>query len=270
MSAWLAERGFDVWNLELRGHGRSRMLAPGSVGAERFADYVEDVHRAADVLPGRAFWVGHSLGGAALYGAASQKPEAARGVIGIGALYHFAQANRFLKLLGTLTHLMSRPQPVGAPAGRVQVRSRLAGQILGRLYSISDIAGYAFPISGWWPGSIEPELLQERLEKGFDWTSVKVWQEMSRWAATGSFEYEDGWRTADVPLLVTLGDEDHLLPPDDGRLAYTRSGSSDKTLHVFDDYNNEVHWGHLDLVLGTHAPRHVWPVLADWMELRSR
>ncbi len=270
MSAWLAERGFDVWNLELRGHGRSRELAPETVGAEQFADYVEDVLRAADALPDRAFWVGHSLGGAALYGAASQRPQACRGVIGIGALYHFAQANRFLKLLGTLTHLVSRPPPVGAPTGRVQVRSRLAGQLIGRLYGISDIAGYAFPISGWWPGSIEPELLQERLEKGFDWTSVKVWQEMSRWAVTGAFEYDADWQAADLPLLVTLGDEDHLLPPADGRIAFARSGSSDKTLCVFDDYEHEVHWGHLDLILGRHAPRHVWPLLADWMELRSR
>jgi len=274
MSAWLAERGFDVWNLELRGHGRSRELAGAKdpTGADAFADYVGDVQRAAAALPGPAFWVGHSLGGAAIYGAASQVADPRRplGVVGIGALYSFAQANPFLKMLGTLTHLAGQSNSGAQQAGKLQIRSRLAGQLIGRLYGISDVAGYAFPISGWWPGSIEPELLQERLERGFDWTSIRVWQEMSRWAATGSFEYDAAWQQTDVPLLVMLGDRDHLMPPKDGRVAYDRSGSQDKTLQVFDDWHHESHWGHLDLILGTLAPRHVWPMLADWMEQRSR
>ena len=271
-SAWLAERGFDVWNVELRGHGRSRALTDEAPGAERFADYVDDVVRAAGALPGPAFWVGHSLGGAAVYGAATQAPPEVtpRGVIGIGALYQFAQANAFLKLLGTLTHFAGGASAGGRAAGRVQVRSRIAGQLLGRLYGISDIAGFAFPISGWWPGSMEPELLRERLEHGFDWTSVRVWQEMSRWAATGAFEYDAAWNQTDLPVLVVLGDEDHLMPPRDGRVAFDRSGSSDKTLQVFGDWEHETHWGHIDLILGRLAPRYTWPFLADWMELRSR
>lgn len=263
-----------MWNLELRGHGRSRELAEVAPGAERFSDYVDDVQRAARALPGPAFWLGHSLGGAAIYGAASQLrgDRAPRGVVGIGALYQFAQANAFLKLLGTLTHLAgTRGAPAGADAaGRVQVRSRLAGQLLGRLYGISDIAGFAFPISGWWPGSLEPPLLQERLERGFDWTSVRVWQEMSRWAATGEFEYDADWRQTDVPVLVVLGDEDHLMPPEDGRVAFDRSGSTDKALLVFNDWDHETHWGHIDLILGRLAPKHTWPAIAEWMELRSR
>lgn len=268
MSAWLADQGFDTWNLELRGHGRSRQVAEGrAMGAEVFDDYVGDILRAADALPGPAFWIGHSLGGAALYGAATQAEGDAtpRGVIGIGALYRFGQANAFLKLLGTMTHqLRDRPW---VPS--LQVRSRLAGRLMGKLYGISDIAGYAFPISGWWPGSVEPDLLAERLEKGFDWTSVRVWQEMSRWAAEDRFEYDAEWAETDVPLLVTLGDEDHLMPPDDGRSAYDRSGSTDKTLVVFDDWHHETHWGHLDLILGKLAPKHVWPAIGDWMAERA-
>ena len=207
------------------------------------------------------------LCGAALYAAATQAEGAARplGVIGIGALFRFAQSNPFLKALGTITHqLRDRPW---LPS--IQVSSRLAGRLLGRLYSVSDIAGWAFPISGWWPGSIEPDLLSERLERGFDWTSIRVWQEMSRWAADGRFDYEEDWEATDLPLLVLLGDEDHLMPPEDGRVAYDLSGSSDKSIVVFDDWENETHWGHVDLILGRYAPKHVWPAIADWMSARS-
>jgi len=131
------------------------------------------------------------------------------------------------------------------------------------------VVGYQFPISGWWPGSVDTEVLKERLEIGFDWVSVVVWQEMSRWAVLGNFDDDEAWRATDVPLLVLLGDKDHLLPPGDGRAAFDRSGSTDKTLHIFDDYHHQSHWGHLDLVLGKRAPNHVWPMIANWMKARS-
>jgi pimeloyl-ACP methyl ester carboxylesterase len=264
MSAWLAAAGFDVWNLELRGHGRNREA--GGDGAEAFADYVADVAALVDELPDRPFVIGHSLGGAVLYAAATALPPGAlRGVVGIGAVYHFGQDNPALMALCRLTHSF-RDAPW---MSTVQVRTGLAGILLGKLYGLSDIAGYASPISGWWPGSVEPELLAERLERGFDWTSVRVWQEMSRWAATGTFDYDEAWRQTDVPVLVCLGDRDHLMPVRDGRVAYERSGSADRSLHVFDDYRHAVHWGHLDLVLGKAAPDHVWPRVADWMRERS-
>ena len=282
MSAWLAARGWDVWNLELRGHGRSR--SAGLEGAARFSEYVEDVLRAASRLPGPAFWVGHSLGGAALYAAATMaeamgvEPLAfnpdelgttpsvrVRGIVGIGALYLFGQAN---PLVGTMARLSWAARDT-VLMKRLQVRTKLAGHVIARLYGLADATGYAIPLSGWWPGSIEPELLEERILNGFDWTSINIWMEMSRWATTGRFDYDEAWSHTDVPLLVLLGDKDHLLPPADGRVAWERSGSHDKQVRIFDDWHDEVHWGHLDLILGRYAPRHVWPALESWMRERA-
>ena len=186
-------------------------------------------------------------------------------MIGIGGIYTFAQHNRFLRMLGRITWRL-RDVPA---VGNLQIRTRLGGHIAAKLYSLTDVAGYTFPVSGWWPGSIEPDLLAERLTRGFDWTSVTVWQEMSRWAATGKFEYDADWCKADVPLLVILGDFDHLVPPGDGRAAYARSGSRDKTLLELDDFHHRVHWGHLDLIIGKHAREYVWTALCDWMIARS-
>ncbi len=262
-SAWLASQGADVWNLELRGHGLSR--SAGS--SERFTDYVDDCTALAEAL-GPAFWIGHSLGGAVSYATATCAPT--RGVIGIGALYSFAQANRSLKVLCQLSSLLGRGAGDRAAGvfGALNVRTRLAGQLLGRLYGISDIAGYAFPISGWAPGSLEPDLLAERLERGFDWTSLNVWLDMARWGSTGTFAYDEAWAHTQVPLLVITGDLDHLMPPEDGRVAYDRSGSKDRTLLMLDDYATGHHWGHLDLLCGTHAPRWVWDPVWQWMAAR--
>jgi len=262
----LARAGFDVWNLELRGHGRSR--TEGQLGAEAFSDYVDDVVRVARALPRRTFMVGHSLGGAAIYGATTVLHGTARaplGTVGIGAVYGFGQGNPFLKAAGVVTHTLSEHVPA---LSKVQVRSHAIGKVLNRMYGLTDVIGYTVPVSGWWPGSIEPEILEERLAVGFDWTSVRVWQEMARWAATGEFDYDEAWQSTDVPLFVVLGDKDHLLPPRDGRVAYDRSGSTDKTVLTLSNWEHEVHWGHLDLVLGRLAPVHVWPRVEAWMVAR--
>lgn len=265
MSAWLAGQGWDVWNLELRGHGRSRGLAEAAhvgLGAETFQDYVDDVVRVARLLGPETFLVGHSLGGAACYAAATQAPVA--GVVGIGAMFGFARHNWLLGLMAGVTHALD---PV-IRASRLTIRTRLAGHLAGRLYQATDIAGYAFPISGWWPGSVERDLLQERLVRGFDWTSVTVWLEMCRWHVEQRWDYQDAWGETDVPLAVVVGDRDHLMPLGDARGAYDLSGSSDRVLKVFEPYDHAVHWGHLDLILGKDAPAHTWRWIDDWMAAR--
>ncbi len=265
LSAWLAGQGWDVWNLELRGHGRSRGLADansGSLGAEAFGDYVEDVSRVAEILGPRTFLMGHSLGGTACYAAATEVPVA--GVVGIGALFGFGRHNLVLGLLARLTHLLEPTILMSS----LTVRTRVVGELMGRLYQATDIAGYAMPVSGWWPGSVERELLEERLVQGFDWTSVRVWLEMSRWYAEERIDCQDAWAQTDVPLAVVVGDKDHLMPLGDARHAYDLSGSSDRTLKLFEPYDHEVHWGHLDLVLGRKAPAHTWVWIDDWMAAR--
>ncbi|MCB9743080.1 MAG: alpha/beta fold hydrolase [Alphaproteobacteria bacterium] len=262
MVNWLAARGWDVWNLELRGHGRSRVPEGGRPPAERFDDYVDDVARVAEILEGRAFFVGHSLGGAAIYGAAARAPMA--GVVGLGALFRFASENWLLRALSRLTvanRLLLE--------GPLCVRTKGAGAVIARLYGVSDIAGYAFPVSGWWPGSIEPHLLEERLVRGFDWTSARVWLDMCRWSMEGRFDHEEAWAQVKRPVLVIAGDEDHLMPPVDAKVAYELSTSPDKTWVLLDNYDHEVHWGHLDLVVGKKARAHVWPRIEGWMAARS-
>lgn len=255
LSAFLAAAGYDVFNLELRGHGLSR-----EAGAPTgFEDYLLDVEAFAAALGPPAFWIGHSLGGAVVYAGATRTPM--RGVIGIAALFRFAQANRALRLLCRASRLLKGP-----PAS---VKLRVAGQLLARLYSVSDVAGYAFPISGWAPGSIEEDLLRERLDHGFDWLPLPLWDDMSRWAVEGRFDYEDAWSKTVVPVLVLAGDLDHLMLPEDARAAYDASPGPDRTFTTLDLYSTGHRWGHLDLVIGHQAPRFVWAPIRDWLDARA-
>jgi len=58
LSGWLATKGWDVWNLELRGHGRSRRR--GGTIATTFSDYPDDLIALPKQCPNGLFgWVIH-------------------------------------------------------------------------------------------------------------------------------------------------------------------------------------------------------------------
>lgn len=261
LSGFLASLGYEVLNVDLRGHGLSRELGAGN--ATDFSEYVDDVSRIAMRCDQAPFAIGHSLGGAVIVGAATQTPFA--GIVHLAGVFTFATQNRTLRALAR-TSLKFAPV---LTASRVRVSTGWAGTLLGRLYGLTDILGYGLPLAGWVPGSMEKELLKERLALGFDWTSVEVWLQMCRWARGEPFQYGPAFSGLDLPLYVIVGDHDALASESDGRACLAASGSDDKEITVFDAFEHQVHWGHIDLILGSRAPDHVWPRLADWMNARN-
>ncbi len=258
--ARLAVDGFDVWNLELRGHGASREA--GAPSATAFADYVEDLVRVARAAPAPPWVIGHSLGAGVGIGAATTTPLA--GLIHLAGVWQFAAHNPTLRALAAAS--LAAERPLTALGARFS--TAWAGRALGRLYGVTEIAGFGFPISGWTPDAIERPLLEERLALGFDWTSVAVWLEMARWASGAPFPYAEAFGRLDLPLLVVAGDHDPLVTPRDARACYEASASRDKSLRVFDRFEHDVHWGHVDLILGRRAPDHVWPCITAWLAER--
>ncbi len=258
--ARLAEEGFDVWNLELRGHGRSRELGAGN--ARSFDEYVRDVCRAVDAAGGRPFLVGHSLGVAACVGAVTRVPAA--GLVNLAGVFTFARDNRTLRALARWS-LAWEPVLTRAP---IRMHTGWAGALIARLYALTEIAGHVAPIAGWTPGSIERHLLAERLVGGFDWTSVEVWLQMCRWARGEPLQWASAFSQVDLPLLVVVGDHDPLVTEVDARACYEASGSADRELWVVDAWSHRRHWGHLDLILGHTAPAEVWPRVVRWLHAR--
>jgi polyhydroxyalkanoate synthase len=259
-TAFLAEAGYEVLNVELRGHGRSR--AAGAGNAREFAEYVEDVVRIVNGLDEPPFAIGHSLGAGVLAAAATEVEL--RGLVHLAGVYAFAQHNRTLRGLARvslgLEDLLTLA-PVRASTG-------WAGELIGAAYRLTDLAGYLLPLAGWVPGSIERELLEERLARGFDWTSIEVWLQMSRWARGAPFAYAEAFEQLDLPLLVIAGDHDALLPPADARICFEASGAADKQFFEANLFDHGAHFGHIDLILGRDAPRVVWDVILSWMQAR--
>ncbi len=266
---FLARAGYDVFNLDLRGHGRSR-----NFGEQRrrwtVDDYVrEDLPRAIDEVTNQsgkrpAFMLGHSLGGLISYAAAPSMDGAVAGVASIGSPYHFARGSLTLKTLGWLFGAMRH-----AGVGKLGLPIPLSpvGALIRGIRPVAESRFYPLPLRGWHAGALEPHILEEHLRLAFDRAGLHELHDMFSWSTQQRFggreqDYVERFESMNVPLLVLAGINDDLAPPLSVRPAYERSRSADKA------YRTVPH-GHIDLLVGREASRTTWAFVGDWLDARA-
>jgi polyhydroxyalkanoate synthase subunit PhaC len=268
---YLADRGFDVFNVELRGHGRSAEL-----GSARSRQGVDDYIRAD--LPAviervvhlsgfqKVFMVGHSLGGLCSAAAGARQKEHVAGVVTIGSPHalgrgHFVLGNS-LRLLG---------HTLGSSGVFRGSQLRLPVDLIGRAMHLGRFAfdsRYApLPVRGWKPGSFEPGELASYV-RSFDAESFSTADDLIVLAATGELRsrldgssYTRLIERSDLPLLAVSGSADLLANPGAVKPLFERSRAHDKQYVKVDA-------GHGDLLVGRKAPEDVWPLVGNWLEAR--
>ncbi len=269
---YLAAEGYDVFNVDLRGHGRSRHL--GAHPPKDLADHVrEDVPAAVEEiqkLTGRTqvYLVGHSLGGVFSCAAAPALGDAVAGIATLGSPYHFSRGSRFLSWFSAATLMLDRTLSLGS--GLIPLRYLGELMRLGRGFVESPL--FPLPIRGYAPYSIEPRVLGQHMSLAMDRGSVATLRSLFLRAAEARasghrlgvlYGFAAAFEALDIPLLVIAGSEDDLAPPESVKPAYVRSGSSDKTYRVFPH-------GHIDIISGKEAPRTTWPLIAAWLNAHVR
>jgi polyhydroxyalkanoate synthase len=269
-SNYLADDGWDVFNVDLRGHGRSRRF--GSPLPRTLDDYItEDLPsfaREAMELSqqDRIFVVGHSMGGLIGYfaGATALAPHI-RGMVSIGSPYVFGQGSA---LLFGLRELAAAARWTGMLDGNPALPVRMVGRHLRSARRMWNTRLLPLPIRAWAPDTVEPDVLEEYLRRTFDRSTLAVALDIFRAgrgsgfkSADGMIDYSAAFEILDRPLLVVAGTEDGLAPPASVRPAHERSRSTDKTYRAFP-------FGHIDLVVGKEATRTVWPLIRNWLARR--
>ncbi|HZO15613.1 MAG TPA: alpha/beta hydrolase [Polyangiaceae bacterium] len=269
---YLADEGYDVFNLDLRGHGRSRHL--GARPPKDLNEYVrEDVPAAVDTvrrLSGheRVFLVGHSLGGLISYAAAPAIPDHIGGIVTIGSPYHFTRGSRFLSLIGSGMLAADRTLQLG----HRNVPLKAMGEAMRLLRVFIESPLFPLPIRGFAPRSLEPRIHGQHMSLAMDIGSIAVMRSMFLRAAEARasghrlgvlYGYAAAFEALDIPLLVIAGDQDGLAPLEAVRPAYERSSSADKTFRSFPR-------GHIDLLVGREAPLTIWPLVLSWLNTRVR
>ncbi len=267
LANYLAREGYDVFNLDLRGHGRSRQLS--NVRARGVSDYVhEDLPWAIEAVQalsgGRPVTlIGHSLGGLVSYAAAPSLGSAVTGIVAIGSPYHFTRGSFSLGaiavLVGALHAMRVRPKGLAFPVSPI-------GRVMRSITRVAESPLYPIPLRGWHAGALEPEVLDEHLRLAFDNGTLGEMVDMFRWARARRFggeerDYVERFEQLDLPLLVIAGENDDLAPPASVRPAFLRSRARDKTYRA-------LPLGHIDLLVGRDAPRSTWRILTEWLDAR--
>ncbi len=264
----LAGVGWDVFNLDLRGHGRSR--ARGSTPSASLDAYIaEDLPMAVDAacaLSGftRSFVLGHSLGGVVACAAAPAMLPSLAGLVTLAAPWALGRGNRVLL---ELVRAANRAAD-WADAHGAAVPMRFVQGLFQRTRALWDHRRVPLPLRAWHPGSFEPALLDEYLARSFDRATLGELAHLATHGVDGAFHSDDGrvdyaraWAQCDVPLLVIAGTRDLLAPVESVRAAYDVSASRDRTLRL-------LPFGHGDLLLGREAPSTTWRVVDAWLAAR--
>lgn len=267
MVNYLADLGFDVFNVDLRGHGRSAWF--GAARSRGVDDYIRDdlpavLDKVLELTGApRVFMVGHSLGGLCAASVAARDPAKVAGVVTIGPPHalgrgHFVLGN-MLRLAG---HTISRSGVLRGSQLRLPVN--LVGKALHATRFAWDSRLAPIPVRGWKPGTFSADELRSYL-RSFDGASFGTVDELFQLAASGELRsaidgvsYTRLIERSPLPLLAISGAADRLANPGAVKPLYERSQSIDKRYLKVDA-------GHGDMLIGKQAPEQVWPVVGEWL-----
>ncbi len=272
LARYLAEAGFDVWNLSLRGTGRS--LSPLGWGekswtldeivAEDFPTVIDYVNKAAGSA--EVFVVGYELGGALTFAHVGKvQAHGVAGIVSIATPMSFDSPEQ--DRLDILLKLNRRP--VLWSALSYWNRSRY-NQLLFRVPGLKKFF--------YNPENVEPRVAQVLMEEllvpvnpGVLNQLTTIIQRDAFVSADGTYSYRDTLSAVRVPVLILGGGMDPIAPPDALRNVYNEVGSEDRELMIFwPDAEEDVSYGHFDLILGKNAKTEVFPLARRWLESRNR
>ncbi len=288
---YLALNGFDVYMIELRGHGRSRFTKERyDWNVQTFLKY--DIPAALNrVLEesghDKVMWVGHSMGGMLLLaymihaGLAVDSelfdPSLVRAGILVGSPIVFNQPSLIaMALLYRATALQRLPFiPTSVLANMLSV----LGMVL------DSPLTYHF----WNYRNMEHKNKILYLKDGIDNISQGVMRDFAEYILKGDFSSSDGkinyrenlylMKTA---LLIITGAADPLATPQSAEAIYDNISSTDKEMRIFGTkglmkrggqsikMKDRVDYGHVDLTLGINSKEDIWPYMLNWLRKRAK
>ncbi|HEY3356231.1 MAG TPA: alpha/beta fold hydrolase [Polyangia bacterium] len=271
LAGYLADHGYDVWLIELRGRGlstRPRLFSPYRYDW-CFDEYVEQDIPAALALVRRVtaadavHWVGFSMGGMAMYPILADP--------------------RFAPLVRSAVAL-------AAPASFKRQRRYLLGRLIrnARWLRHAFLLRVVAPLAGYWhpapihiihnPENLDGRVLRQAMVNVVTNFSRNEMLQFSDWIVNDAFrsidrrrDYRAEMRRIVAPLLFLAGPRDLLAPPDMVKDAFDAVGSSDKKLVICSRARGfQVNYGHVDLVLGRTAPVEIYPLVRDWLDAHAQ
>ncbi len=227
----LAQRGYAVYALDLRGHGRSE---GERVFVRSFDEYMDDVDvflvRVRERHGGAMPWLlGHSMGGTIVaLSAITRRPEV-RGLLFSGA--GLTAPAKTPRLVTRILLLLGRFTP------RLRLR-KLDSATVSR-----DPAVVALYDS-------DPLNFRGKMPAGLVAAMIRAARVI-----------EERMDTIDQPLLIMHGTADALVRPEGSEALFRRAASTDKTLRLYEDLYHEI--------LNEPEKEQVLADIAGWLDARA-
>jgi len=268
LARYLSRCGFDVWVMELRGHGASTRVGGGIRPFDWSIDeYVHEDLPAAIRYVQQAtgadgvHWVGHSLGGMILYAAnACGLTGSIRSAVFGDSPASFGDDRRPSWFGKTWARLMPTvpPRPF---IPFVMVLAFISPRLLLPRYGIRNrltmLRVVANGIIDVGCGRVARHLVRVVLRRRFT-------------SADGSIDYEAGIERLDFPILQ-LAAARRRSPEAVVRGLIDRARVADRTyLRLGRREGFSEDYSHFTILLGENAPREVFPLIAGFLESRSQ
>ena len=231
VGGWLAQRGYAVHALDLRGHGHSE---GERVFVRSFNEYLDDVDAFLTLVRSRhagaePWLLGHSMGGAVVALSAVTRCPDVRGLLFSGAVIAAPEgtprlATRILLLLGRFI-----------PKLRLR---KLAAATVSRDPEV--VAWY----------DADPLNFRGKMPAGLIASMIRAGRVI-----------EARMNTIDKPLLIMHGTEDVLVSPKGSEALYRRTASVDKTLKTYPGLFHEI--------LNEPEKDQVLADIAGWLDARA-
>jgi pimeloyl-ACP methyl ester carboxylesterase len=265
MERFLAEAGFEVWTMDLRGQGKSRPCRPRP-GALSLANYaIRDVRAAVGAVLSatrtdaqQVTLIGASLGGSIAFAhLALCGTERVNALVAMGAPLRWVDIHPVLKLVFS--------SPTVAGTVRVTNARRLMRSLVPVLTRAPALLSFYMN-----PSTVDMSCMHE-LTRTVEDPDPAINRDIAHWLRKRDLEIDgvnvtQAVRRIDLPLFVVLSNKDGIVPESTALSVLDAWGGNDiEVLRVGDATN---WYAHANLFVADDAPRLVFEPLVRW--LRSR
>lgn len=259
----LVAQGYDVYAVDLRGHGRSEKPATSDKKwGWGFNDYChQDLDAALDLVLQKSgkqqlHYIGHSMGGVLLLARAALQDTRIKSAMTLGSTLDYANSP-------SMFHSLIKIKPLGQFLPAIPVHWTSAVSSLGAKFTTKAIDPILVN-----PLNVDRQLYRKMAAIALHPVSGKVMMDLCQAIDGSGLKSLDGSIYADrlveqgygFPILSVAGSEDIQCPP----MAAARFG----TEHIVfgQAFGQQEDYGHDDLIMGKNAKTETWPVYVDWLE----
>jgi pimeloyl-ACP methyl ester carboxylesterase len=294
---YLAQKGYDVWSLSLRGSSPSsqpinsslRRLTRFNLQPEtlkslqkgvreiQMQDWSVDDHIRYDVPAAlrfvceqtktrKAHWIGHSMGGMVMFAFLGRRDndqaDLVKSFVAMAtpmAIFH-PLSDPFQFLLDAEPTLKIGSKVVGTSAPAT------LGSIFGDLNTPMDKLFFNST-------NMDNEVLRALFHQAEEEMGSSQWKQLMNMVKQERFisldqstDYTANLGRVKVPVYLLSGSVDNMATPDAVRFAYRQIQSEDKQFRLFGKVNSQKYnYGHNDLVIGKHSQSEVYPTVLEWL-----